>query len=126
MSVADLISKRTRNAFREVLVGWTLGEITTEFDNEGFSPDYAYDPEISGQRRTLVEQLNDRIDFSDPRHAARLLQVYQTVVCQARGHDPDLAEALLDHLRRDGVDTAGTSFVPPQRCRLALSVQPRA
>ena len=37
MSAADLISKRTRNAFREELVGWTLAEITTEFDNEGFS-----------------------------------------------------------------------------------------
>jgi hypothetical protein len=88
MSAADRISKRTRNAFREVLVGWTLGEITTEFDNEGFSPDYAYDPQLSGHRGTLVEQLYHRIDFADPRHAARLLEIYQTVVAQTPWRQP--------------------------------------
>lgn len=81
---ADLISKRTRNAFREILVGWTLAEITTEFDNEGFSADLDHAPGVDGQRRTRVEQLYHRIDFSDPRHVSRLLEVYQTVVATAR------------------------------------------
>lgn len=71
MSSADLISKRTRNAFREELVGWTLGEISTEFDNEGFAPDFEHQPGVGGQRRGLVEQLYHRIDFADPRQAAR-------------------------------------------------------
>jgi hypothetical protein len=112
---ADLISKRTRNAFREVLVGWTLAEITTEFDNEGFTPDHTYDPQVSGQRRGLVEQLYHRIDFADPRQATRLLEVYQTVAAQARGYNPDLAQTLLDHLHRDDIDTAGASFRLPAR-----------
>lgn len=73
MSAANLISKRSRNAFREVLVGWTLAEITTEFDNEGFSPDHTHDPQVSGQRRSLVEQLYHGIDFADLRQASCVL-----------------------------------------------------
>lgn len=72
MSAADLISKGTRNAFREELVGWTLAETTTEFDNEGFSPDHTYDLQVSRQRRSLVEQLYHGIDFADPRQASRV------------------------------------------------------
>lgn len=115
MTTADLISKRTRNAFREELVGWTLAEISTEFDNEGFRPDVAHDPGVSGQRRGLVEQLYHRIDFADPRQAARVLEVYQTVVARARGYNTEVAQVLIDHLHRDGVDTAGPSFRLPQR-----------
>lgn len=112
---ADLISKRTRNAFREELVGWTLGEISTEFDNEGFKPDVEHNPGVSGQRRGLVEQLYHRIDFADPRQVARVLEVYQTVVARARSYSADNVQALLDHLHRDGVDTAGPSFKLPSR-----------
>jgi hypothetical protein len=112
---ADILSKRTRNAFREELVGWTLAEIATEFDNEGFKPDYEHDPQVGGQRRGLVEQLYHGIDFADPRQAARVLEVYQTVVARARGGDAGRAEDLLAHLHRDGVDTSGTSFKLPPR-----------
>ena len=65
MTGADLLSKRTRNAFREEMVGWTLAEISTEFDNEGFKPDHNHNPQVSGQRRGLIEQLYHRIDFAD-------------------------------------------------------------
>jgi Abortive infection C-terminus len=117
---ADLISKRTRNAFREALVDWTLAEITTEFDNEGLSPDLEYDPHVGGQRRSLVEQLYHRIDFADRRHAARLLGVYQTVVSRARGNNPELANSLIDHLNRDGVDSSGAAYIPSQRSHSPL------
>lgn len=112
---ADLISKRTRYAFREELVGWTLGEISTEFDNEGFKPDLDYQPDVGGQRRGLVEQLYRRIDFSDPRQVARVLEVYQTVVARARSANSDAAQALVDHLHRDGVETTGPSFKLAER-----------
>ena len=117
---ADLISKRTRNAFREILVGWTLAEITTEFDNEGFSADLDHAPSVDGQRRTRVEQLYHRIDFSDPRHVSRLLEVYQTVVATTRNYNSETAQTLLDHLHRDGVDTSGTSFKVPLRGHSSL------
>jgi hypothetical protein len=112
---ADLISKRTRNAFREELVGWTLAEITTEFDNEGFSPDGDHNPGVGGQRRGLVEQLYHRIDFADPRQATRVLGVYQTVVARARAGNEEGAQVLVDHLRRDGVDISGPAFKLSQR-----------
>ena len=76
----DLISKRTRNEFRETLVGWTLREIDTEFENEDFAPDLTYQPPLSGQRRSLVEQYYRNIDFSDYRQVERLLRVYETVI----------------------------------------------
>lgn len=47
MTARDLLSKRTRNEFRETLVGWTLREIDTEFENEDFSPDLTYQPPLS-------------------------------------------------------------------------------
>ncbi|MBN9247740.1 MAG: abortive infection family protein [Hyphomicrobium sp.] len=120
MSAADLISKRTRNAFREELVGWTLAEISTEFDNEGFSPDHTHDPQVSGQRRGLVEQLYHAIDFGDPRQASRVLEVFHTVVVKARSSNTEIAQALVDHLHRDGVDTQGASFKLPIRAHTSL------
>ena len=111
--MADLISKRTRNAFRETLVGWTLAEIRTEFDNEGFSANLDFIPEVTGQRRQLVEQIYRGINFGDPRHVARLLEVYQTVVAQLRNAAPAAVDALLDHLHRDGIQTDGPSFQMP-------------
>lgn len=115
MSNAELISKRTRNAFREELVGWTLAEISTEFDNEGFKPDHAFESGVGGQRRELVEQLYHRIDFADPRQVTRILEVYQTVIARARGVSPEIAQALIEHLHRDGVDTSSAPFKLPQR-----------
>ncbi len=39
----ELISKRTRNEFREALSGWgTLRSIEIAFDNEGFAPDLSH------------------------------------------------------------------------------------
>ncbi len=115
MTGADLISKRTRNAFREELVGWTLAEITTEFDNEGFKPNYQFDPQVSGQRRSLVEQLYHGIDFAHPGQASRVLEVYQSVVAKARNYDADKAQELLGHLHRDQIDTSVASFKLPSR-----------
>jgi hypothetical protein len=113
--LSDLISKRTRNAFREEMVGWTLAEITTEFDNEGFSPDSDHVPNVGGQRRTLLEQLYHAIDFADPRDMARLIEVFHSVVAAAHNRDPAAAAVLLEHLHRDGVDTSGSAYMLPNR-----------
>lgn len=118
--MADLISKRTRNAFREVMVGWTLAEIRTEFDNEGFYPDEDYLPTVGGQRRGLIEQIHHAIDFANPRDVRRVLEVYRTVVATTRRHAPDAANDLLDHLRRDGITTDGGTFELPAMAHAAL------
>ena len=51
----ELISKKTRNEFREFLVGWTLRDIEMEFDAAHIDYDRQYDPPLSGQRRSFVE-----------------------------------------------------------------------
>ena len=117
---SDLISKRTRNAFREALVSWTLAEIRTEFDNEGFLPVLTYSPDVHGQRRGLIEQIYKGISFADHRQVGRVLEVFQTVSAKARIENPDFAEELLIHLHRDGINTDGTSFKLPTRTHPAL------
>lgn len=120
MSRTDLISKRTRNAFREVMVDWTLAEIRTLFDNEGFLPDYEFAPDVTGQRRTLIEQIYHSVDWTDHRNVSRVLGVYQTVVAIMRRIAPDTAVDLLENLRRDEIGTAGPSFTLPARIHSAL------
>jgi hypothetical protein len=108
-----LISKRTRNEFRETLVGWTLREIGIEFDNEGFLPDLAYDPQITGARRSHVEQLYRAIDFADPAQVKRLLRVFESVIDKVKSYNPTHAETLGNHLVRDGLKRVEGRFELP-------------
>ncbi len=103
MTGRDLISKRTRNEFREAFVDWTLREIDTEFDNEDFAPDLTYQPPLIGQRRSLVEQYYKSIDFSDYGQVQRLLMVYETVIRTVEPHSPQHSATLRGCLERDGV-----------------------
>ena len=52
----DLISKTTRNEFREALVGFVLRELEMFFEGAGLSSKEDYNPPVTGERRTLVEQ----------------------------------------------------------------------
>jgi hypothetical protein len=78
--MTDIISKSARNAFREEFVGYTLAEIDTMFGNQDFvATDKAF-PNITGQRRTLVEQYYAGIDFTDRTQVRRLARVFDDVV----------------------------------------------
>lgn len=99
----ELISRRTRNEFRETLVGWTLREIEIEFDNEGFVPDLSFEPSVTGQRRSYVEQFYKPIDFRDPRAAQRLVHVFEAIIDKTRSFNPAHAETLRNSLVRDGL-----------------------
>lgn len=79
----DLISKRTRNEFREFLVGWTLREIETEFEAARIECDRSYDPAVRGQRRSLVEQFYRTLDFTKPADARRLVTTYASILERA-------------------------------------------
>jgi hypothetical protein len=81
--LAELISRKTRNEFREYLVSWPLREIETEFDSAGIRPRLDYQPPVGGQRRTLVEQYYAAIDFSSRSDVERLLRVYEAVLITA-------------------------------------------
>lgn len=103
MPTRDLISKRTRTEFREVLSGWgTLRTIDIAFENEDFAPDLSFGPDVGGQRRTLVEQYYHAIDFADPRQIFRLLRVYEGIILDIEPHSPEVADKLRQHLERDG------------------------
>lgn len=75
-----IISKKTRNEFREYLVGWTLREIEMEFDSADvpFSEDYK--PDCSGQRRSLVEQYYHAIDWTQWKDVRKVLIVFENIL----------------------------------------------
>lgn len=101
----ELIHKRTRTAFREHMVGYTLREISDLFESEGIvrSP---MEPNLSGQRRSLVEQYYATVDWSNPSHVNKVLRVYEAVLAPYSEGDP---EGLIAYLIRDGftVDDRG-------------------
>lgn len=76
----DLVSKTTRNEFREILVGYTLREIQMTFDAGNLSPREGYQPTVSGERRGLVEAYYANLDFSSPSDVKKLLSVYEEII----------------------------------------------
>ena len=100
----ELISKRTRNEFREFLVGWTLREIEIEFQGADIGCDRDYEPEVSGQRRSFVEQYYRTLDFTKPADVRRLLAAYQSIIERAErnlptGHGREEDESAIAQLK---------------------------
>jgi len=111
MGGRDLISKKTRNEFREFLVGWTLREIENEFSAAGLEPDRNHDPQLGGQRREFVEQYYHALDFTKPLDVRRLLTAFENVLNGATQrlsahYDKQAAQravdALVNCLKKDG------------------------
>jgi hypothetical protein len=75
----DRISKQTRIAFREHLVGWTLGTITDLFDGADV-PLGNLTEVFSGQRRTLVEEYYAGVDWTSARDTRRVLRAFEAVL----------------------------------------------
>lgn len=80
---AELISKRIRNEFREFLVGWTLREIETEFASAHIDCDRNFEPQVSGQRRSFVEQHYRTLDLTKTVDARRLLDFFSNILERA-------------------------------------------
>jgi len=76
----EIISKKTRNEFREYFVSTTLREIETEFDAADVKCATDYIPSISGQRRVLVEQYYHSIDWSKWSNVKNVVTVYEHVL----------------------------------------------
>lgn len=76
----DLVSKTTRNDFREVLTGYTLREIDMLFEAGGLAPLEGFQPAVGGQRRGLVEAYYANIDFSSTADIRKLLMTYEEVM----------------------------------------------
>ena len=108
---SDLISRATRNAFRETLVGYSLREIGTIFDGAGLSPKLDHDPGVPGQRRELVEQYYAGIDFRSPSDIDRLLYAYGELILQMGGPDESDCKELLQRMERDGYSYQAGNFI---------------
>jgi hypothetical protein len=110
--VPDLISRNTRNQFREHLVSYTLGEIDMAFGVGDLSPDLKFvPPNTGGQRRIRVEQYYSWINWSDANVVRRVLDVFETIlnnlddaIAQHPNSDAGKAERtkLLRAIARDG------------------------
>lgn len=116
----DLVSKATRNEFREVLVGFTLREIDMIFEAAHLAPRVDYEPPVSGQRRSLVEQYYANIDFSSQSDVRKLLSAYDELIeqlqqAQSRVTNPESVdrtiETLLRRMERDGFTLQAGCFV---------------
>ena len=85
--IRDLISKATRNEFRELMVGLVLRDIDMVFEAGGFQPKLDYQPPVSGQRRSLVEQYYANIDFQSSQAVRGLLVTFaETIERYKRAH----------------------------------------
>jgi hypothetical protein len=115
----DLISKTTRNEFREVLVGYTLREIDMTFDAGNFTARTDYDPQVGGQRRSLVERYYAAIDFTSAADIKSLLAVYEEVIenlRQSGDRNPETQveatiNSLLRRMEREGFRQENGRFV---------------
>ena len=100
--MVDLISRRTRRAFREALVNRCLAEISELFDGVGVRHvDLPAHRLPSGQRRSLVEGYYASVNWQDPSDIGRIFDVYQAVLADLPV-DNQLRLALIENLRGDG------------------------
>lgn len=120
----ELLSIKTRQVFRENMVGWVLREITDEFDAAKVDCDLSLQPSVSGQRRTLVEQYYHTVDWTDPAQVRRVLQVFENVLHRAEKLAEEVSitpewqeqrkkevEKLIHFLQRDGFQWVGGRIV---------------
>jgi hypothetical protein len=116
----EIISKKTRTVLRELLVGTTLRYIDDEFEAAHVSCDTTYEPAVSGQRRSRVEQYYRTMDFTSSADARRFIQVCDATIA---GMDHQHISELLTWLERDGFVLDGKRFrsVKPREHAAALS-----
>lgn len=120
----ELLSIKTRQVFRENMVGWVLREITDEFDAAKVDCDLSHQPAVIGQRRTLVEQYYHAVDWTDPAQVRRVLQVFENVLHRAEKLAEEVSftpewqeqrkkevEKLIHFLQRDGFQWVGGRIV---------------
>ena len=110
----DIISKATRNEFREVLVGFVLRDIEMFFEGAGLSKKEDYAPPVDGARRTLVERYYAGINFNARIDVKKLLLAYGEIVLRLdrNGVNETVKDDLLRLMKRDGYTFDGETFVP--------------
>ncbi len=117
----EFISKKTRNEFREFLVYWKLRDIEMEFEAAHVDCDRQYIPQVSGSRRSFVEQHYHTLDFTNPADVLRLLTAYENILNAANQKIPtqyDITtaekafEGLILCLKKDGFKYQNGKIAP--------------
>lgn len=98
----ELISKATRNEFREVLVGFTLRQIELIFEGANIQANLKYAPQVGGQRRSLVEQYYSTINFCSEEDVNRLIKAYGEVVFQLERptNNNGVSQEVIENIKR--------------------------
>lgn len=116
----ELISKATRNEFREVLTWFVLREIDMIFESGGLAPRNDFTPAVTGQRRSLVEQYYANVDFSNPSDVRKVVAAFQELMFRLNSRDlqwidpqrqRDTIGKLLARMQRDGFQYEDGRFV---------------
>lgn len=141
MAAISLIGKKSLYELREYFVGCVLREIELEFDAADIPRDTAFEPQVSGQRRSLVEQYYRSIDPSDPADVRKVLKVFESALIRlderiaafgGRKDDPEsryyteMRERLIKYLKRDGYIYVDGSLRPLGDVTLAASIEKHA
>jgi hypothetical protein len=117
--ISDLISKRTRIAFRETMSRHlSLRLIKTAFEGAEIECDMEFQPSETGERRCFVEQFYHHLNFQSATDTGRLLRAYEEIINHLCKEivAPNLRQAEIDslvgHLKRDGYRYLEGHFVP--------------
>jgi hypothetical protein len=113
-------SIRTRQLFREFLVGTVLRYIDDVFTGAGIRMGTVPPEQLpGGQRRSLVEEYYAGVDWSSPRDVNKVLRAYEHILFDAV--DGDEKQRLIKALRLDGftVDESGR-ISPPASLDLGI------
>lgn len=102
----ELISIKTRQVFREQMVGWVLREISDEFDAAKVDCNLSFQPSVSGQRRTLIEQYYHTVDWSNSADIKKILMVFENVLHRAENlmEDPLFSDDRQLELRKKEIE----------------------
>ena len=79
----EIISPRTRGLFRDYFVGTTLSNIKEKFDAARICANPEYLPQLSVERRQLVERYYQTLDFTRWADVQKLLDVFGSALADA-------------------------------------------
>jgi hypothetical protein len=99
--MADLISPSTRGMFRSLMTDSTVDHIGAAFQDEGFAPNPDSTYEDSSVRRETTQAYLDAVNWSDPAHVRRFLNVADRLL---DGWSGDNTDALWRRVMRDGYE----------------------
>jgi hypothetical protein len=127
----DLLSKATRNEFREAFVGFVLRDIDMMFDGAGLRLKDDFVPLVTGQRRSRVEQYYANVDFGSATDVAKVVSTYGELMERllpkpgvhggAFGND-ELVERLLRRMKQDGFSFESGLFTSQKLRTASLAV----